>query len=128
MEDAYAEVLWRLMESGRTPHMAVKALQTILRRHGRESLLPRIGRAFAKRAERHGKRNDVVLSLAREKDARKAHKEIKDFITKLGVEIKDLKTQIDDTQIGGWRLEGKDTLVDASFKKQLLDVYNRSTV
>src|SRR3989338_7653539 len=127
MEQSYAQALWKMVEGGMTPAKAVRALQETLKVHGREALLPRIASAFARIAQRETKRSDVVLTLAREKDGRHAHKEIKEMLTRMGVTSKDLKTQIDDTLIGGWRLEGKETLVDASYKNQLLELYNRVT-
>lgn len=128
MELAYAQALWKMVEGGMTPAKAVRALQETLKIHGREALLPRIASAFARLAQREAKRSDVVLTVAREKDERRAHKEVKELLTRMGVESKDLKTQVDDSLIGGWRLEGKETLVDASFKNQLLELYNRVTV
>src|SRR3990167_1366944 len=127
MQEAYAQALWKMVEGGLTPAKAVRALQETLKVHGREALLPRIASAFARIAQRETKRTDVVLTLAREKDERHAHKEIKEMLASIGVDAKDLKTQIDDTLIGGWRLEGKETLVDASYKNQLLELDRKST-
>lgn len=127
METAYAQALWKMVEGGTSAVKAVHALRDTLKLHGREALLPRIASEFARIAQRETKRSDVVLTLAREKDERRAHKEIKETLTRMGVEQKDLKTQIDDTLIGGWRLEGRETLTDASYKKALLDLYARVT-
>jgi len=127
MEQSYAQALWKMVEGGMTPAKAVRALQETLKVHGREALLPRIASAFARIAQRETKRTDVVLTLAREKDERRAHKDIKEMLTRMGVASKDLKTQIDDTLIGGWRLEGRETLTDVSYKKALLDLYVRVT-
>ena len=127
METAYAQALWKMVEGGMTPAKAEHALRDTLKAHGREQLMPRIARAFARIAQREAKRTDVVLTVAREKDERRAHKEIKDALSRMGVETKALKTQVDDTLIGGWRLEGKETLVDASYKNQLIELYNRVT-
>ena len=127
MEQSYAQALWKMVEGGMTPAKAVRALQETLKVHGREALLPRIASAFARIAQRETKRTDVVLTLAREKDERRAHKDIKEMLTRMGVASKDLKTQIDDTLIGGWRLEGRETLTDVSYKKALLDLYVKVT-
>jgi len=110
-----------------TASKAVHALRDTLKEHGREALLPRIASAFARIAEREAKKSDVVLTVAREKDERRAHKDVKELLSELGVETRSLKTQVDDTIIGGWRLEGREHLVDASYKKQLLELYNRVT-
>ena len=127
METAYAQALWKMVEGGMTPAKAIHALQETLKANGREALLPRIARAFARIAEREAKRSDVVLTVAREKDERHAHKEVKGMLKEMGIDTKDLKTQVDDTLIGGWRLEGKEQLVDASYKNQLFELYNRAT-
>lgn len=127
METAYAQALWKMVDGGMTPAKAVRALQETLKIHGREALLPRIARAFARIAEREAKRSDVILTVAREKDERHAHREVKGVLSAMGIEIKDLKTQVDDTIIGGWRLEGREQLVDASYKNQLLELFNRAT-
>ncbi len=127
MEQAYAQALWKMVEGGMTPVKAVHALRDTLKAHGREQLLPRIARAFARIAQREAKRTDVVLTVAREKDERRAHKEIKELLSQMGVEAKGVKTQVDDALIGGWRLEGKELLVDASYKKLLLDFFSRAT-
>src|SRR3990167_872977 len=127
MQEAYAQALWKMVEGGLTPAKAVRALQETLKVHGREALLPRIASAFARIAQRETKRSDVVLTLAREKDGRHAHKDIKGMVTRMKVDSKDLKTQIDDTLIGGWRLEGREMLTDVSYKKALLDLYARVT-
>ena len=127
MEQSYAQALWKLVEGGMVPAKAVRALHDTLKAHGREALLSRIASAFTRIAEREAKRSDVVLTVAREKDERHAHKEIKEVLARMGTESKDLKTQIDDTLIGGWRLEGRETLTDVSYKKALLDLYTRVT-
>ena len=124
MEQAYAQALWQMVEGGMTPSKAVHALEAALKQHGRVALLPRIARAFERLAERDARKNDLVLTVAREKDLAHAKKEAAQMLSSLGIESSDLKTQVDDSIIGGWRLEGKEHLVDASYKKQLLDIFN----
>ncbi len=125
MENAYAQALWKMVERGMDHKKAVNALRETLREHGRESLLPRIGRAFARIAARDAKKNDLVLTIAEEKGEAAAKRDAKEVLKDLGIEG-DLKTQVDDALIGGWRLEGRGVLVDSSYKKQLLEIYNRS--
>lgn len=127
METAYAQALWRLIQSGKKPKEAVHALHEMLVRLGRVSLLPKIGRVFLKLAQGDQARNGITLSIAREGDERAAHKAIKDILGEMNVDGKEVATRIDETLIGGWRLEGKEMLVDASFKKQLLDMYTYVT-
>lgn len=124
MEQAYAQALWQMVEGGKTPHQAVSGLRDMLERQGRVALMPRIARAFERLAQREARKDDVVLTVAREKDLAHAKKEVKEVLSSLGIESSDLKTQVDDTLIGGWRLEGKEHLVDASYKQQLLNIFN----
>ncbi len=127
MEIAYAQALWKLIQNGKKPKEAVRALHEMLVRLGRVSLLPKIARAFGRIAERAQSQSGVVLSIAREKDERSAHKAVKGILSEMDVDAKDVTTQVDETLIGGWRLEGKEKLVDASFKKYLLQMYNAAT-
>src|SRR3989344_4379762 len=127
METAYTQALWEMVEKGMQPKKAVHALREVLVRQGRVSLLPRMGHAFVKLAERERARSEVVLSIARGKDERTAHKAVKKLLSDMEADSKDVTIQADETLIGGWRLEGKEQLVDASFKKQLLSIYNRTT-
>lgn len=127
MEQDYAQALWKMTEDEMDAKKAVHALHELLVKTGREALLPRIGRAFARIAERESKKNDVVLSVARESDERTAHREANKVLSEMSVEAKELKTQVDDTLIGGWRVEGREMLVDKSYKKELLSLYNRVT-
>ncbi len=127
METAYAQALWKLIQNGKKPKEAVRALHEMLVRLGRVRLLPKIARVFERLAERDQARSGIVLSVAREKDERAAHKAAKQFLAEMDVDSKEVTTRVDETLIGGWRLEGKENLVDASFKKYLLQMYNRAT-
>ena len=127
MEHAYAEALMKLIEGGMQPKKAVRSLAESLQRAGRLALLPKICRAFARLTERTAAKQTVTLSVAREKDIRKALTQAKDALKQLGTKSGDVVSRVDDTLIGGWRLEGRERLVDTSWKKDLLSIYNRST-
>ena len=127
MEQAYAQALWQIIESGTQPKKAVHALVESLKAKNREALLPRIARAFERLAERQMRKNAVVVSVAREKDAHAAKREAKKLLAEIGASAKELGIHIEENLIGGWRLEGKGILVDRSFRKQLLEMYNHAT-
>jgi F0F1-type ATP synthase delta subunit len=127
MEKTYAQVLWSLVSNGSTPHAAVGAIKAKLQADGRSALLPRVARAFARLSEREAGRNTVVLTVAREKDERHAKSAAKEILAQLGADADGLKTQVDDSIIGGWRLEGRGMLVDNSYKSTLLNIYNQVT-
>lgn len=132
MEKVYAQALWEMVSGapgveGMDVKKAVHAMFARLEKDGRALLMPRVGRAFVRIAERESRKRDLVLTVAREADISAAKKEVNGYIESLGISSEDLKTQVDDTLIGGWRLEGNERLVDASYKSRLLDLYNRVT-
>ncbi len=127
MENAYAQALLRLLSKGVSPTDAVASVRKSLERTGRIMLIPKIGRAFAQAAERAREKSRMTVSVAHAGDRDVAEKEIRAVLSELSVSAKDLVTIVDESLIGGWRLEGREVLVDASFKKQLLTLYNRTT-
>jgi F0F1-type ATP synthase delta subunit len=127
MEESYAQALWKVIQSGTPAHKAVQGLTETLRAHGRLALSPRIAASFARIAERESAREGAVLIVARDKDAKHAHTHAVKMLAQMGIEVSDLKTEVDDTLIGGWRLEGRGTLIDASHKKHLLDIFSKVT-
>lgn len=127
MENNYAQALYRMLAGGMKSKEAVTKLRAALERQGRASLLPKIGRAFSRIAMREGKKNAVTLYIARDKDEHGALSAAKGFLEEMGVAAKDVEVKTDENLIGGWRLEGREHLVDASFKKHLLSIYNRAT-
>ena len=124
-EHAYAEALHMAVEQGKNPSAAVVSLHTLLKRRGRAALMPQIARAFARIAQRERARNIVTLNVVN--DASRAKTEAKKILSEIGVDARDVEVHTDENLIGGWRLEGRERLYDASFKKHLLSIYNRIT-
>ena len=127
MEHAYAVALWNMIEKGAKPSEAIAAMRKSLMARGREKLLPKIARAFSRIAHREESKQRVTLSVAREGDLAHARKEVAKLLVQYGVEPKDMKTAIDANLVGGWRVECRGVLIDASWKKDLLSIYNRAT-
>ena len=128
MESAYAQALWELVEKGASPRDAVHKIHSLLQQHGREGLMPRIASAFERIADERRRAEGVTLSVARHSDLARAHREVKHALAEHGKgTIDGAEEVVDESLIGGWRLEGKETLLDASFKNHLLTLYNRLT-
>jgi len=127
METSYAQALWQLIERGATPKKALEQLRENLETKGRMALMPRIALAFARIAERNTGKRGVTLTVAHESDERRAKSAIKDVLAEIQATPKDVTVKVDDSLIGGWRLEGRELLVDASWKRHLLSIYNRAT-
>ena len=116
--ESYALALMRLIEKGEKPAEAVKKAHAVLERDGRTNLMPAVGRAFARIAAKQAARTKEVLVIARTKDEAKARKESG---------AKDAESVIDESLIGGWRLEAGEMLQDASWKHHLLNIYQNVT-
>ena len=113
--DMYAQALFHLMQKGTDPKDAVAKVHAALEARGRVALLPQIARAFRRLAEREARKNHSTLTVANKQDEKEAR-------VKSGA--KDAELVVDENVIGGWRLEDKERLVDTTFRKQLLSIYN----
>jgi hypothetical protein len=117
MEHAYAKALWELLQNGEKPKEAVTKIHSALERRGRAALMPAVGRAFERLAQREALKTRSVLVVARKSDEAKARKES-------GAHEADLA--VDETLIGGWRLFDKGAMRDESWKSALLGIYNNA--
>jgi F0F1-type ATP synthase delta subunit len=127
MENAYAQALWNVIEKGMNPQDAVRALHDKLKAEGRAVLLPRIAHAFSRLARTESNRQVVTLTIA---DKAHEHTAAKDAIAASATSHlaeKDIEVHVDPSLIGGWRLEGREQLIDASYKKHLLAIYTAAT-
>ena len=118
MDQVYAKALWQAVEKGKEPYDAVAAMDSALKLHNRAALWPGILRSFQRLADQEKRRSRVKIWVAREKDVKMAMME---------AGVTDADVCIDDTLIGGWRLETNDTLTDATYKKYLSDMFIRAT-
>jgi F0F1-type ATP synthase delta subunit len=118
MEKAYAQALWDLIQKGDKPKDAVTKIHKALEVRGRAALMPAIGRAFTRLAQREAQKNRSVLVVARKSDEAKARKESG---------AHDAEVTIDESLIGGWQFFDKGQLRDESWKTALLSIYNSAT-
>lgn len=123
MQNVYAQALFKILESDIKPHEAVRNLREHLTMRGRLSLLPKIGTALGRLLERQ-QASETRLYVAREKDAKRA---VKEAVAMLDLKNGDMQVCVDQSFIGGWRLQEKNRLTDASYKKHLLSIYNSAT-
>ena len=128
METAYAQALWKMIDKGMQPAKAVEALHKVLVARGRATLMPRIAKAFERIFAREMSRSGMTLTVAHHKDEHHAKAASRKALEAMKVEWpKHLHVKVDDSLIGGWRIEGAGELIDASFKKQLLEIYSKAT-
>ena len=69
----------------------------------------------------------VQLNLyIQKKDEKLGLKAIKDILKEMSVKADEVALNVDESLVGGWRLEVPGRPVAASWKKDLLSIYNRS--
>jgi len=123
MPNEYAQALFRAQQTTADPHKTVEALVSLLKRSGKIKALPAILKAYERlEAQHHAHAPRIVL--ADESDAAMAQTKVRSL---LGEKASQADMHINKTLIGGWRYEDKDTLVDASYKKVLLQLYRTIT-
>ena len=115
IEHSYAQALFALLQKGEKPKAAVTKIHAALEKSGRASLMPSIGRAFERLAQREALKRASVLVVARKQDEGRARRESG---------AKDAELRIDETIIGGWKLFDKGQMRDESWKSALLSIYN----
>lgn len=120
----YTEATRALLQEGMKPAEAVKNLKKTLERRGHEKLFMRILKNLARELDKSSN-TGAVLTVAEESDAKKLQKDIEYIAGRLGIDTKDIETHVDESLIGGFTVETKDTLVDQSYKNALLTVYRR---
>ena len=122
MEKEYAHAVMQLAQKGMEPRALVANLNRVLGIRGHSGLLRKIARAL-KEEERHARRaSEVVLSVAKEEEAKLAEAAARTYSSSAPSRVVP-----DDSLIGGWVLMTPSTRVDASFKKQLLEMYRQIT-
>lgn len=107
-----------MIKSGKTPKDAITHVHKALDAKGRAGLMPQIANAFRRLATKEANTNRSLLTIARAKDEHAARK---------ASGSKDAEIVVDSTLIGGWTLEDKGMRTDASWKTNLLSIYNAAT-
>jgi len=125
--ELYAGAVIEMTKRGATVKDAVHTLAKHLERCGMTSAMGRLRAALEKRAVAEMRRGKTVLEVADRHHAAHAKKEAAEHLNALGISAEDIAVHEDDSLIGGWRLMGKSTLVDNSFKKHLLSFYKQIT-
>lgn len=118
-EAHYTEAVLTLLREGKKITEVLKGLKKTLEDRGHTALLPRILRRIHRSFEEGGGEGDAVTAyVAREEDQKKFKREIAAFAGEASVAF-----HTDETLIGGYIARKEGAQVDASYKRQLVDVY-----
>ena len=122
----YAHALYDLEREGNLDaDTAVSKLVQILKAKGHIRLLPSILSEYKETLEISRDKKTVILTCARESDFEKYRIELKEHLGHLNSDF--TEEVVDDTIIGGYILQKEDSVIDASFKKKLLLLYQGAT-
>lgn len=126
----YAEALYRALEGKKEKDVdkVVARFYEVMRAHGHQGLIKQIPHEFKKIGERAERDGEVTLVTANAKSRTKwahayDHYEREGLIAK-GAERKDV---VDETIIGGYQIRTKDLLIDSSYKRSLIELYQNIT-
>jgi|TARA_Y100000310_G_scaffold345555_1_gene466480 F0F1-type ATP synthase delta subunit len=116
----YAEALYEVLSE--TEEGDVDAILNnffaVLSSKGHSALLPNIVREYIQIAGREkNKRSTLVVSNEKGKS------EFREKATEFNIPDSSLDIVVDESLVGGFRLEGNDVLVDGSYKRMLLELY-----
>lgn len=116
----YAEALIAVLNAGHDPKQTLARLDEVLARRGHMKLKPAILRhTYIRLQERTAA---ARLSVAVKEDAVKYTKEAESFLRDRDI-AGSPEVVVDETLIGGFKLEGGNTSLDRSYKRALIDLY-----
>lgn len=129
----YAEALVSVLEKNEKASKKeiadiVERFHALVKARGHEGLLKFIPRELSRIAERRAEDNRVTLVTADSK-SRSKWDHAYDHYVKEGIISKDSPKHdlVDENIVGGFQIRTKDTLIDGSYKKSLLDLYKNIT-
>ena len=122
----YAHALHNALKKASTKNEAtshVDALVATLKDSGKLKALPAILREYQRIQLRKNAQKPTLTLSAKEKES----EALKELEQKLGEKVSDVAIATDENLVGGWRYVHHDTLIDASYKTALLELYRRVT-
>lgn len=126
----YAEALYGAL-GGKSESDSKKVFarfRKVVSARGHERLLPFVAHELDKIMDRERGKNEVLLVTADDKSQSKwahayDHYEKESIIPKHAIR----RDVVDESIIGGFQIRAKDTLIDGSYKKSLLELYRNIT-
>ncbi len=122
----YVESILTLHRSGTPIEDILSAVQRILEKSGRRTLYKKILKQTLAALEQEHKRNTPYIQSATGSTLTEQRAEIESIIRELGGTAAPVEEQ-DDSLIGGFTVTYNNTIVDQSYKRKLLTVYESLT-
>lgn len=127
---AYAHALYTLTQDdhGRNEQSTFENFVALLKKKGHIKLLPNILTSFEALLNSKRDETTLVMTCARKKDFAKFRAEFKEHFTHQDTDTSFTEEIIDNSIIGGFIIKRGDIVVDASYKKKLLTLYQSATI
>ncbi len=96
----------------------------LLKRNGHLSLLPKILKNLNEISLKEHKKDKIDFIVSDEKFKDKYKEKIKDYKKYLNLK-QEVQTKVDDAIVGGFIIRTKDTIIDGSYRRGLVNLYNK---
>lgn len=96
----------------------------VLKRDGHFSLLPKILKSLREIYLKEYKKDNIDLIVSDEKFKDKYKKEIKNYKKYIDLN-QEITTKVDNAIVGGFIIHTKDVVVDGSYRRGLVNLYNK---
>ncbi len=125
MKNAYVTALTQSILAGTDIETALTRLRARLERQGHLRLYGQILKASARVLE--AKLKETVPQVVVAKTGAVNRETLMSAITRLSADQSTYEEQVDETIVGGFIVRFKDQVLDASYKRRLLDLYRQVT-
>jgi len=125
MKNAYVTAITQSILAGQSVEEVLVRVRARMTAHGHMRLYSQVLRAAARVLGAKEKRAVPQVTLAKVGGVDESV--LAAAIARLGAEGKSYEVTIDETLIGGFTARFKDTLLDASYKRSLVDLYRKIT-
>lgn len=120
----YARAAQVLIEEGKPIEVVLKNLRRSLERRGSRSLYIPVLHSLLNRLNRTTTENIPRITIARVSDEKRLESSINKSLSEMSIDQStERSVVIDDTLIGGYTVEARSTVIDKSYKRQLLTLY-----
>ena len=126
LKQDYATAVLQILDAGNDIGVVLPKLKAQLERKGHKNLYPSILKEVIHGLERKNHARIPEVRVAREGDLKK-HKAHIEALLKTITNETEYTTTIDETLIGGAVVEHNSKIIDASFKKKLMALYQALT-
>jgi len=126
MKDSYITAITEELLAGQDIDLVLKKAHSLISKKGHLRLWPLVLRGVVRELEKQELAKQPKVVVAKSESLNK--EAIATSLKKLGLATDvTYKVKIDDTIIGGHILSHKDQMIDASFKRQLVELYQKTT-